>query len=255
MGLSPSYAVDNACEVETLNILSNRGVDIIHINLSELGNGESIMPYVSKHVSEDYILRLDDDEFPSIKLIEWLNTIPESTYEFVQSWWIPRYEVAMIDGRIMTCHPKHLRTRVGGELYENLHGGRFFRHKDVAYDKVGAHHGNFISTFVSHPPKDALMLHLDYLVRTPEERLSKIRAVEKRFPGAGWIFANHMIPEFAPRSLLRARIFRPDYVAQKLIDAILDSVYKESNKIELDVAEIRMIQADRLSDDTIHIHY
>ncbi|EAY57009.1 MAG: conserved protein of unknown function [Leptospirillum rubarum] len=253
-GLKPTYAVDQGCESETLRILRERNIDIIFIDMPQLGNGESIMPYLSQSINEDYIFRLDDDEFPSSKLLDFVNSIPESGYSFVHSWWLPRYEIAFIDGSLKSCHPKHLRTKVGGKIYENLHGGRFFRHKDVVYDKVGPHHGNFISDFVSHAPENALILHLDYLVRTPEERLAKIRSVEARFPGEGWTFANHMIPEFAPRELLRARDFQVGEIST-LIGGIMANIYRAPEKLCLSIDEIMMIQNDRLTQNTLHHHY
>lgn len=253
-GLKPTYAVDKGCEPETLRILQKRGIDIIFVDVAQLGNGESIMPYLSKNIHEDYIFRLDDDEFPTTKLLDFVNSIPESGYAFVHSWWLPRYEIAFIDGGLKSCHPKHLRTKVGAKIYENLHGGRFFRHKDVVYDKVGPHHGNFISDFVSHATENALILHLDYLVRTPEERLAKIRAVEGRFPGNGWIFANHMIPEFAPRELLRPKDFQVGELST-LLGRIMANIYQPSEKLSLSLEEIMLIQTDRLSQDTLHQHY
>jgi hypothetical protein len=253
-GLEPSYAVDNGCEPETLRLLKDNNVSTILIDSDQIPNGESIMPFLSKSIREDYVFRLDDDEFPARELINWVNSIPDSKFAFVTSWWIPRYEVALLDGQLCSCHPKWMRTKVGAALYENLHGGRFYRHKDVTYDKVGPHHGNFVSDYVSHAPPEALLIHLDYLVRTMEERLNKIRSTEKRFKDAGWPFANHMLPEMAPRELLRPKRFvNPDL--EPLINELLEKVYRPTEKLTLRVDEIVAIQRDRLSQDTTHFHY
>ncbi len=253
-GLEPSYAVDNGCDPETLRLLKENNVNTIFIDSNQIPNGESIMPFLSKSIREDYIFRLDDDEFPARELIDWVNSIPDSKFAFVTSWWIPRYEVAMLDGQLWSCHPKWMRTKVGSAFHENLHGGRFYRHRDVIYDEVGPHHGNFISDYVSHAPAEALLIHLDYLVRTMEERLNKIRSTEKRFKDAGWPFANHMLPEMAPRELLRPRRFiNPDL--DPLINELLAKVYRPTEKLTLGVDEIVAIQRDRLSQDTTHFHY
>ena len=253
-GLEPSYAVDNKCEPETLRILKDNNVKTIFIDSDQIPNGESIMPYLSRSIYEDYVFRLDDDEFPARELIDWVNSIPDSKFAFVTSWWIPRYEVALLDGQLWSCHPKWMRTKVGSAIYENLHGGRFYRHKDVVYDEVGPHHGNFVSDYVSHAPPTALLIHLDYLVRTMEERLNKIRSTEKRFKDAGWPFANHMLPEMAPRELLRPRRFiNPDL--DPLISELLAKVYRPTERLNLGVDEIVAIQRDRLSQDTTHFHY
>jgi Methyltransferase domain/Glycosyl transferase family 2 len=253
-GLEPTYAVDNGCEPATLRLLKENNVSTVFIDSDQIPNGESIMPYLSKSIQEEYIFRLDDDEFPARELIEWVNSIPDSDYAFVTSWWIPRYEVAFLDGRLQSCHPKWFRTKVGASLYYNLQGGRFYRHRDVTYDKVGPHHGNFISDYVSHAPPDALLIHLDYLVRTMEERLNKLRSTEMRFKDAGWPFANHMLPEMAPRELLSPKAFdNPDL--KPLIDELLEKVYQPTDKLTLGVDEIVAIQKDRLSHDTMHFHY
>ena len=253
-GIEPSYAVDNKCEPETLRLLKDNNVSTIFIDSDQIPNGESIMPFLSKSIREDYVFRLDDDEFPARELIDWVNSIPDSKFAFVTSWWIPRYEVALLDGQLWSCHPKWMRTKVGSALYENLHGGRFYRHKDVIYDEVGPHHGNFVSDYVSHAPAEALLIHLDYLVRTMEERLNKIRSTEKRFKDAGWPFANHMLPEMAPRELLRPRRFvNPDL--DPLISELLAKVYRPTERLTLGVDEIVAIQRDRLSQDTTHFHY
>jgi hypothetical protein len=254
--ISPIFAVDRGCEPATLDILKERNIELIFIDEAQLGNGESIMPYISKFVTEDYIFRLDDDEFPSADLMRWINSIPDSQYSFVTSWWLPRYEVAMLDGKLHSCHPLWHRTKVGTSLHENLHGGRFYRHREVIYDKVGAHHGNFISDYISHAPREALIIHLDYLVRTVEERINKIRAVEKRFKDAGWPFANHMIPEIAPRPLLYMRSFSHTELAP-LINELLEKIYQPAGKatLTLTVDELKAIQEDRLTHDTVHFHY
>ena len=253
-GLEPTYAVDLGSEPETLKLLKDNNVRTIFIDSDQIPNGESIMPFLSKSIEEDYIFRLDDDEFPTRELIDWANTIPESKYAFVTSWWIPRYEVALIDGKLRSCHPKWLRTKVGPAIVENLHGGRFYRHKDVSYDPVGPHHGNFISDYVSHAPPEAMLIHLDYLVRTMEERLSKIRSTEKRFPNAGWPFANHMLPEMAPRELLRPKDFN-DPNLEPLTSQLLAKVYQPTEKLVLGVEEMMAIQQDRLDIDSMHFHY
>ena len=253
-GLEPTYAVDLGSEPETLKLLKDANARTIFIDSDQIPNGESIMPFLSKSIEEDYIFRLDDDEFPTRALIDWVNTIPELQYAFVTSWWIPRYEVALIDGKLCSCHPKWLRTKVGRAIVENLHGGRFYRHKDVTYDTVGAHHGNFISDYVSHAPAEALLIHLDYLVRTMEERLNKIRSTEKRFKDAGWPFANHMLPEMAPRALLRPKDFE-DPNLEPLTSQLLAKVYEPTETLTLGVDELLAIQKDRLPLDSMHFHY
>ena len=81
-GLEPTYAVDNGCEPETLLLLKESNVNMIWIDSDQIPNGESIMPYLSKSISEDYVLRLDDDEFVTKELIKWVNSIPDSKYAF-----------------------------------------------------------------------------------------------------------------------------------------------------------------------------
>jgi glycosyltransferase involved in cell wall biosynthesis len=254
LGFEPAYAVDRGCEPETLALLEQNHAEAIFIDANDIRNGESIMPYLSKRVSEDYVFRLDDDEFPTGELLRWVNSIPDSQYAFVTSWWLPRYEVAWLDGRLRSCHPKWLRTKLGSRQYENLHGGRFYRHKDVEYDKVGPHHGNFISEYVSHAPPGALIIHFDYLVRTVQERLDKLRSTEQRFKDAGWPFANHVMPELAPRELLRPRDFdHPDL--RPLVGKLLEKVYRPTEELTLKLSEIVAIQQDRLTHDTMHFHY
>lgn len=252
--LSPLYLVDNTTDNETINILKSRSVDYLFIDQNNIANGESIMPYISKYIAEEYILRIDDDEYPTANLLSFVNYIPESDYSFVTSWWIPRYEIAYIDGALVSCHPKWLKTRVGNKLYENLHGGRFYKHKHVKYGHIGPHHGNFSSDYVSHAPPDALLLHLDCLVRSPSRRLEKIRSVESRFPNHGWPFANHVIPEMAPSTLLRPKIFIGKDL-DPFLSRLVDRVYESSGNLQLEVNEIRLIQQDRLSLSSSHFHY
>ena len=143
---------------------------------------------------------------------------------------------------------------IGDKKYENLHGGRFYRHKEVKYDHVGPHHGNFISEYVSHAPHRAKIYHLDYLLRTPQQRLEKIRAVESKFKGSGWIFANLVIPEIAPEGAQRVEPFM-----ESDIDDLIDIIMKEKDNLDetlnLKVSEIREIQRDRLTSTHVHKHY
>ena len=75
--LEPTFAVDEGCEPETLAYLKQVNASTIFIDMNSIRNGEAIMPYLSRHIDEDYILRLDDDEFPTKDLIAWASSIPE----------------------------------------------------------------------------------------------------------------------------------------------------------------------------------
>jgi hypothetical protein len=98
------------------------------------------------------------------------------------------------------------------------------------------------------------MLHLDYILRTVEERLEKIRVAESRWKDAGWPLANYILPELAPRELLHLRDFNDPNV-EPLISKLVDKIYRPTKTLTLGLDEIVAIQKDRLADDTIHLHF
>jgi len=63
-----------------------------------------------------------------------------------------------------------------------------------------------------------------------------------------------MIPEFAPRELLRARDFQVGEIST-LIGGIMANIYRAPEKLCLSIDEIMMIQNDRLTQNTLHHHY
>ena len=152
----------------------------------------------------------------------------------------------MLDRKLQSCHLQWLQTNAGASMHENVQSGRFYRRGDVSYDQVGPDHGNFISDSVSHAPPEALLVHLDCLVRTLEERLNKIRLTDTRFKDAGRPFADHMLPEMAPRELLRPRDFRDPDIGP-LVDELREKVYRPTEKLTLAIDEVIAIQRDHLA--------
>ena len=63
-----------------------------------------------------------------------------------------------------------------------------------------------------------------------------------------------MIPELAPRELLRARDFHVGEVST-LVGKIMTNLYCASDKLCLSAEEIMLIQSDRLTQNQVHFHY
>jgi glycosyltransferase involved in cell wall biosynthesis len=207
IGAEPLYVVDHRSDDGTEALLRSLGARVCIAHQDVLFIEDGIVEQFSRLVDRAWILRLDDDEFPSLELLKWAaRTVPKPP---VLSWRLQRLTVYKEDGRV-----KYSRATT---LYHSYPESplidpqcRLYRHRDVTYVNY-LHTAGFEQTNTSHAPASANLLHLDVLLRNPGERFAKLRRYEGIKPGSSWKYAYHYLPELFPdaqnSALLKTREF------------------------------------------------
>jgi hypothetical protein len=81
---------------------------------------------------------------------------------------------------------------------------RLYQHARVDYIEA-IHTAGFQASFSDFAPQDAYFLHFDCILKSPAERLEKVRRYEVIKPGFGWKFGYHYLPDLFPEVDQRAR--------------------------------------------------
>ena len=193
-GVEPLYAVDARSDDDTLALLRGRNARIVLIHQNGLYVENGVFAQISRHVERDWILRLDDDEFPSRGLLQWAEKTMAPPD--VLSWYLSRLTLYRHDGRIRYSRVKtHYHAASNGQLID----------RNTDFTATGTWFTSMIFTLcgfkleTSHfAPASAIFLHLDPLLRNPAERLAKLRRYEKIKPRSSWKFAYHYLPDLFP---------------------------------------------------------
>lgn len=136
---------------------------------------EGILPKIAAVSRAKRIFRLDDDEFPSHALLNWLRDVAEPTDVPVIA--APRRAIAVIDSKavfaanIPNMTPLDIQFRgflVGSVKFrKNIHTAGFsFKETDILY-----------------APSECYIYHFDWVVRSREQRADKLKFYEKIKPG------------------------------------------------------------------------
>jgi glycosyltransferase involved in cell wall biosynthesis len=193
-GVEPLYAVDDRSDDGSLALLRERGarIALIHQDGFHVENG--VFAQVSRLVDRDWILRLDDDEFPSRELLHWAEKTPPPPD--VLSWRLSRLTLYRHLGQIKYSR---VETHYHGYPHSPMIDpqARLYRHRDVTY-VTDIHSPGFDLANSHFAPGSAIFLHLDALLRSPGERLAKLSRYEKVRPRSSWKYAYHYLPDVFP---------------------------------------------------------
>ena len=192
LGVEPFYAVDARSDDATLEILRRMQADFKTFTPSGDYVESGMIEFASANAGAEWALRMDDDEFPSRRLIEWARTVTTSSLN--QAWVVFRRDLFFKEGVIYwtrsVCRRGflHAPDAVGAHL--RLHQTRRVRyegklHSD-GFEPVG---------LLGIAPKDAVFAHFDCLLRPADERAAKLRRYESIDPGSSWKLGDEYLPE------------------------------------------------------------
>jgi len=212
-----TYFVDERSEDNTLAILGKIGANTIPI-VGDQDVVESFIFKLSDHVNTPWILRLDDDECPSRKLIEWVGM-----------------KIDQLTGNVVSLPRKWIRFTAPGRLeflgnrswdWEDSTDGedrqyRLYRKDEVRYS-TEIHTPGFEVDYAIESPSDAVIFHLDWIVRTRAERLAKMAQYDSVATDAGIKNARFYLPEDVIDWDYRGMVSDPDVL--ELADGIRRSL-------------------------------
>lgn len=199
--LSPLFIVDQRTTDNTREIIKDFQFNFLEFlprgNFPEAG----MIEFGAQNCSNNWILRLDDDEIPSQALLDWIET--RGIHSRNQGWFLPRRELYRNKERIVFSRspgkypiPAHP---------DKLHPMARLFHKDRVIYREKVHTTGFEDFILySFAPQQAFFIHLNCLVHSQEKRLAKLEEYEFIDPGVSWQLADEYLPELFEESLHNA---------------------------------------------------
>jgi hypothetical protein len=193
LGVEPLYIVDARSDDRTEVLLRSAGARTALCCMEADFPEGGMIEFASHLVEHDWILRIDDDEFPSQRLLVWAEET--GCRASVDCWSLSRlpllrYEGGIKYGRLRSLHHS------GKEFIDPQN--RLYRHRRVEYcDEL--HSAGFKTHRMHFAPADAFLVHCEVLLKNAKERLEKLRRYEAGAPGSSWKFGYHSLPELFPR--------------------------------------------------------
>jgi hypothetical protein len=190
MGLSPLYLVDTRSGDDTAGILARLGAEVVAITPSH-DRVESMLACTKTLVESEWIVRFDDDELPSHALIRWLDERLAAVSK--SSLAISRRDAFRFGDALYFSRMEHYYFHPSDPTFLNPQW-RGFRPASVHFTDVVHTPGFSIGDFDS-APQSAYFVHFDWIIRTPEQRLEKMRRYDRQSSSASWTWALFYLPE------------------------------------------------------------
>jgi hypothetical protein len=192
LGIEPIYIVDTRSEDATLDILRDMSADLIPFTPAGDFVEAGMIEFGSRQAGAEWILRLDDDEFPSAALLRWVSSIGVKSLN--QAWNISRRELFHHDGDIFYSRSPGCFRHPQAPGYLGPQG-RLHHVERVKYINRFHTVGFESPRFFPLAPENAFFVHCSCLLRTPVERWEKIRKYEEIEPLSTLRLADEYLPE------------------------------------------------------------
>jgi hypothetical protein len=203
LGLRPLYLVHDKTRDDTSAILEELGEDVSPISMP-FDRVESAIGQFPNLVAEEWALRLDDDEFPSRRMLAYADwAVPRAREQAIA---FSRREVlrGIVPLSYATMETLFNTPLLPFHLDPQL---RLFRHREVALT-TEIHTPGIVPTSIRTAPSNAYMVHFNSTVRSLRARISKLARYEAETFGAGTLAAGRVsVPELVSPAELRTRAF------------------------------------------------
>jgi len=196
IGVEPLYVVDARSTDGTLELLRAKGATCANFTPSGDFAEAGMIEFGAHAAGGGWLLRLDDDEFPTRALMQWTEIVGAKSLN--QAWQVSRRELfrdesgTIVYSRAPTRCPSPYRP-------EFLHPQPRFFHADRVRWLEQVHTVGYENPlFFDFVPEQAFIIHCNCLLRTPAERLDKILRYEAILPGSALKLADEYLPEIFP---------------------------------------------------------
>ncbi len=185
LGLSPLLIVDSKTADATLEI-AGRFLCSTLVADNPTSRSQFIVKAGAEAVTTPWVLRLDDDELPSRTMLNYISEIVESLDQDAIVGFV-RHQCAIRNGRLYSSlkHTGHFHRQ-----------WRLFQPRRVEYVQT-AHTPGYATPLERRmeAPDSADMVHLDWIVKTPEERNSKIIRYDDHTKNSGSEWRNFYLAD------------------------------------------------------------
>ena len=197
LGVEPLYILDSRSDAATKNVLQSKAAAFVPFTPSADYAEAGMIQFGAAVAGKKWVLRLDDDEFPTKALIEWIEASGASSLN--QAWQISRRELYVTDRHLGIEGIAYSRAR---NRYPNpyqpewIHPQpRFFNVDRVEYLEQVHTVGFQNPLFLDFAPQEAFFIHCNCLVRSPAQRLAKVMHYEEMLAGSTLKLGDEYLPE------------------------------------------------------------
>jgi hypothetical protein len=167
LNLDPLFIVDQRSSDASLNILTQRSTRRILAPSGEQPTVESLLFPILHSLRSKYLLRLDDDELPSPSLLAWIRSNFHKVSEPAIA--LPRRWIARPGPDIlMMTHGQPGHGYLGADYQYRLFQPRKIKPVTTLHSP-----GFDLTEFATAPPQAAIY-HLDWIVRSYQQRQAKV---------------------------------------------------------------------------------
>lgn len=199
LGVEPLYIVDSRTRDRTRQLLHSNQARFLEFEPTGDYPEAGMIEFGAKNCNTDWVLRIDDDEFFSKSLLEWINN--RGVYSNNQSWKISRREVFRVDSQFVFNRSIARYDDPSNPFFLNAQA-RFFNVNRVEFINQVHTPGIHNSHFFSFVPETAFIIHTNCLLMSFSERLSKLLKYEEIKPLSTWGSADGLLPELFDASQL-----------------------------------------------------
>jgi Glycosyl transferase family 2 len=192
LGVEPLYIVDTRSCDDTLDILRRERAAFVAFSPMQDFAEAGMVEFGAAHAETDWVIRLDDDEFPSRAMLDWAEQ--KGIVSKGAGWLMPRRELFEHDGAV------YYSNRIG--RYADPRNptlispqARLYHRKRVYYLPRVHTSGLANARSFGFAPPLAFFVHMNCLLRSQKARLEKIYRYERIEPDSCWRFADEYLPE------------------------------------------------------------
>jgi hypothetical protein len=185
IGISTTVFVDSKTSDDTVTVAERYATVIPFDNAG--ATIEAVVEKLSTAGQSEFVLRLDDDELPSINMMKFVKAAIQVGAAEVYGF--PRHQCAISTDRTLLTHIDH-RARTHHRQW------RLYCPAKVRF--TGKCHTSGVDLAglrCVSAPDDACMIHLDWALHGYEQRKAKIARYDAHTPGAGSYFRSYYLYE------------------------------------------------------------
>lgn len=153
---------------------------------------EEVIQQMSCAPELEFVLRMDDDELPSLGMMEFVRSVTKKAKPEAAAYGFPRHQCAVsVDGRLLR-HLDHSATTDHRQW-------RLYRPRKVRFTKRIHTSGIEIDDLrLLEAPDWACMVHLDWALHSYDQRKAKVQRYDVHTPGAGSFLRPYYLFEEVP---------------------------------------------------------
>ncbi len=191
-GIEPLFVFDMRSRDDTRKRLAEMNAQVVEMRPDKDFAEGGMIEFGSRAAGTRWVLRLDDDEFPSCALLRWLRE--HGVRSVRTAWALSRRELFLNGDEI-------LYSRSPTRFWDERHPGflnpqvRFYRADLVRYEEKLHSCGFDAKDDVGMAPDGAFFLHMSCLMRSPQERYEKLVRYEAISANSAWKLADEYLPE------------------------------------------------------------